>query len=138
MELLSFRQLAIVDDLLRQIRKAILDLQEWNRDIQDADDWLTSSDGMKTLAASCMLIEAIGEGYRNIDERTSGQLLAHRPEIPWRQVIGMRNRIAHGYFDINAEFVWDIIQNDLAPLLYATEFFLDNLYSIIPADDSGK
>jgi len=63
MELLSFRQLAIVDDLLRQIRKAILDLQEWNRDIQDADDWLTSSDGMKTLAASCMLIEAIGEGY---------------------------------------------------------------------------
>lgn len=94
-----------------------------------------SADGMKTLAANCMLIEAIGEGFRNIDDRTAGQLLRHRPEIPWREVIGMRNHIAHGYFDINSDLVWDVIKNDLPPLLDATEFFLSHLNELIPTEE---
>ena len=135
MESLSFKQLGIVDDLLQQIRRAIHDLQQWNEGISDADEWLSSAEGMKTLAANCMLIEAIGEGFRNIDERTHKQLLSSRPEIPWREVIGMRNHIAHGYFDINTDLVWDVIQNDLNPLLEATEYFIAHLYEIIPADE---
>lgn len=135
MECLSFKQLEIVKDLLGQIRQAILDLQQWNENIANADDWLASADGMKTLAANCMLLEAIGEGFRNIDERTHKQLLVSRPEIPWREVIGMRNHIAHGYFDINADLVWDVVQNDLGPLLEATDFFLAHLYELIPVDE---
>ena len=91
MESLSSKQLAIVNDLLGQIKRAILDLQQWNESIKNADEWLSSPDGMKTLAANCMLLEAIGEGFRNIDERTHKQLLVSRPEIPWREVIAMRN-----------------------------------------------
>ena len=64
MESVSYKQLEIVKDLLSQIQRAILDLQTWNKHITNADDWLSSPDGMKTLAASCMLIEAIGEGFR--------------------------------------------------------------------------
>lgn len=63
MEYLSYKQLEIVEDLLQQIKGAILDIQKWNDKISSADDWLSSPDGMKTLAASCMLIEAIGEGF---------------------------------------------------------------------------
>ena len=136
MESVSYRQLEIVEDLLQQIRQAIHDLQKWNEGINSADDWLSSAEGMKTLAANCMLIEAIGEGFRNIDERTSKLLLPHRPEIPWREVIGMRNHIAHGYFDINSDLVFDVIQNDLSPLLEATDFFLNHLFELIPAVDS--
>lgn len=91
---------------------------------------------MKTLAASCMLIEAIGEGFRKIDDKTSKQLLPSRPEIPWRNVVGMRNHLAHGYFDINTDLVFDVIQNDLSPLLEATEYFLTHLYELLPVDDS--
>ena len=90
---------------------------------------------MKTLAADCMLIEAIGEGFKKIDARTNHQLLSIRPEIPWKQVVGMRDHIAHGYFDINTDFVWDVIQNDLNPLLDAVEYFLYNLYELIPVSD---
>ena len=90
---------------------------------------------MKTLAASCMLIEAIGEGFRKIDERTAKQLLPYRPEIPWRDVVGMRNHIAHGYFDINTDLIFDIIQNDLAPLYEATEYFILHLYELLLVDD---
>ena len=135
MESLSSKQLAIVNDLLGQIKQAILDLQQWNKSIASADDWLSSAEGMKTLAANCMLLEAIGEGFRNIDERTHKQLLVSRPEIPWREVIGMRHHIAHGYFDINADLVWDVIQNDLCSLLEATDFFITHLYELIPIDD---
>jgi len=38
-------------------------------------------------------------------------------EIPWRSMRGMRNRIAHGYFDINLEVVWDTVQTALPSLL---------------------
>lgn len=135
MEYLSYKQLEIVEDLLQQIKSAILDIQQWNEKISQADDWLLSPDGMKTLAASCMLIEAIGEGFRKIDDKTAHQLLPLLPEIPWRDVIGMRNHLAHGYFDINTDLVLDVIKNDLSPLLEATDYFLKHLFELLPVDD---
>ena len=39
------------------------------------------------------------------------------PEIPWRNMRGMRNRIAHGYFDINLDMVWDTAQSALPDLI---------------------
>ncbi len=132
---LSYQQLQIVEDILDQIHKAILDLKEWNKDIDSPDTWLLSPDGMKTLAANCMLIEAIGESFKKVDSKTEQQLLKTRPEIPWKQVMGMRDHIAHGYFDINADLVWDVIQNDLQPLQTAVEFFIENLYKIVPIEE---
>ncbi|MEI8300340.1 MAG: DUF86 domain-containing protein [Chlamydiota bacterium] len=35
------------------------------------------------------------------------------PDIPWRQLVGMRNRLIHAYFDVNHEVVWNTIKNDL-------------------------
>ena len=50
--------------LLIQIREAIFQLKDWNKGIHCSDDYYCSPDGMKNLAASCMLIEAIGEGIK--------------------------------------------------------------------------
>ena len=71
---------------------------------------------MKNLAASCMLIEAIGEGVKQIDKFTDSKLLIERPEIPWKDVIGIRNHIAHGYFDIDGDIVFDVVKNNLDSL----------------------
>ncbi len=79
---------------------------------------------MKNLAASCMLIEAIGEGVKQIDKFTDSKLLIERPEIPWKDVIGIRNHIAHGYFDIDGDIVFDVVKNDLDSLQEAIEYFL--------------
>lgn len=113
--------------LLFQIRTAILQLKEWNNNVQSSDDYYCSPDGMKNLAASCMLIEAIGESIKQIDKITEGNLLAKRPEIPWKDVIGIRNHIAHGYFDIDGDMVFDVVENDLDSLLEAIEYFIENL-----------
>jgi uncharacterized protein with HEPN domain len=110
----------------------------WNEHLTDADDFLTSPEGMKTLAADCMLIEAIGEGIKRVDELTQHLLLPQRPEIPWKAVKGMRNHIAHGYFDINNELIWDVIKNDLPDLHNAIDFFIEHLYETIPFDEEEK
>lgn len=109
---------------LLQIKKAIEQLQDWNKDIQNVDDYYSTPDGMKNLAASCMLIEAIGEGVKQIDKLTQSRLLDERPEIPWQDVIGIRNHIAHGYFDIDGDIVLYVIKNNLDELLAAINYFI--------------
>lgn len=109
---------------LLQIKKAIEQLQDWNKDIQNVDDYYSTPEGMKNLAASCMLIEAIGEGVKQIDKLTQSRLLDERPEIPWQDVIGIRNHIEHGYFDIDGDIVLDVIKNNLDELLAAINYFI--------------
>lgn len=109
---------------LLQIKKAIEQLQDWNKDIQNVDDYYSTPEGMKNLAASCMLIEAIGEGVKQIDKLIQSRLLDERPEIPWQDVIGIRNHIAHGYFDIDGDIVLDVIKNNLDELLDAINYFI--------------
>jgi uncharacterized protein with HEPN domain len=129
MEFTSSNKKQRVLGIFEQIRTAIGQLKEWNVDVTQADDYYLSPDGMQKLAASCMLIEAIGEGIHQIDDITEGKLFPERPEIPWEDVIGIRNHIAHGYFDIDGEVVYGVIKQDLDPLLEAIEYFLDVLRS---------
>ena len=117
----------VVLDTLLQIKDAIENLLKWNQGITDMNVLLMSSGGMQDLAGNCMTIMAIGEGFRKIDKMTDGQLLPLRPEIPWHQVFGLRNRIAHGYFDIDIDIISSVVNNDLQPLLDATSFFINTL-----------
>ena len=88
------------------------------------NELLKSPNGMQAVAGNCMLIMAIAEGFKKIDKNTEGQLLLLRPEIPWKQVFGLRNRIAHGYFDIDIDIISEVINEDLRPLLDATDYFI--------------
>ena len=123
----SFTDYNRVKSTLEQMKTAIEQLKEWNAEVSSADDYYMSSTGMQKLAASCMLIEAIGEGIKQIDHITKGALLPERPEIPWADVMGMRNHIAHGYFDIDGDLIFTTIKNDLDALQEAITYFLDNL-----------
>lgn len=127
MEFTSSNKKQRVLGILEQIQTAIGQLKEWNADIKQADDYYLSPDGMQKLAASCMLIEAIGEGIHQIDDITEGKMFPERPEIPWEDVIGIRNHIAHGYFDIDGEVVYNVIKQDLNPLHEAIEYFVEAL-----------
>ena len=127
MEFSSSNEYNRVKSTLNQIKTAISQLKEWNADIKSAEDYYNSSSGMQKLAASCMLIEAIGEGVKRIDQLTKGQLLIERPEIPWIDVMGIRNHIAHGYFDIDGYLIFETIQNDLDALQEAINYFIKNI-----------
>ena len=113
--------------IFQQIENAIGQLKDWNANIETAEDYYLSPDGMQKLASSCMLIEAIGEGIHQIDSLTEGKLLPERPEIPWEDVVGIRNHIAHGYFDIDGEVVLMVVQQDLDPLMEAVNHFIETI-----------
>ncbi len=68
-------------------------------------------------------LEIIGEASRNL----SVELRNHYPNVPWGQIIGMRNRITHAYFDISLEIVWEIAQQDLPALERKVEQILRDI-----------
>lgn len=127
MEFTSYSKKEQVLSVFMQIEKAIEQLQEWNSNIHSANDYYLSPGGMQTLAASCMLIEAIGEGVNKIHRITEKQLLSKRDDIPWEDIIGLRNHIAHGYFDIDGDIVFSVVKEDLVSLLEAVRFFINEL-----------
>ena len=63
------------------------------------------------------LIEMIGEAASRVTKATCS---AH-PEIPWPQIVGMRNRLVHGYYKINLDLLWQTLQQDLNPLIEQLE-----------------
>lgn len=127
MEFTSLDKRNRVKGTLLQIKTAIGQLKEWNEAITSSEDYYVSPGGMQKLAASCMLIEAIGEGFKQINQLTNGEFLSMRPEIPWEDVMGIRNHIAHGYFDIDGDIIFSSVKNDLDDLEEATDFLLGEL-----------
>ncbi|MFA0747164.1 HepT-like ribonuclease domain-containing protein [Fervidibacter sp.] len=57
-------------------------------------------------------LEIIGEACRHI----SDELRQKYPAVPWSQIIGMRNRIIHEYFNVDLNIVWEVVQKDLPEL----------------------
>jgi uncharacterized protein with HEPN domain len=66
----------------------------------------------KTIDSVVRNLEIIGEAANRLPE----DIRAHYPEIEWRNIVGLRNRIVHDYFNIDVEIVWEIIQKDLPNL----------------------
>ena len=127
MEFTSFNERNRVKNTFEQIRTAIGQLQEWNADVSSAEDYYQSYSGMQKLAANRKHIEANRKEIKKINDITKGALLPERPEIPWGDVIGIRNHIAHGYFDINGYLVFSTIKNDLDELKDAIEYFIETV-----------
>ena len=75
----------------------------------------------RTYDATLRNIELLGEAATHIPENVRD---AH-PEIAWRQIIGTRNRLAHGYLGIDDDVIWDIIQTDIPDLLPALSRLLN-------------
>ena len=78
-------------------------------------------------------IQEIGEAASQVGEATRDTV----PQLPWRQVVGMRHNLVHVYFNIKHEAVWQVLSQDLQPLVEALEAALT---APPPADgaDGGK
>jgi uncharacterized protein with HEPN domain len=69
------------------------------------------------------LIEIMGEAANHVSEPCQAKYF----KIPWRQIIGMRNRIIHAYFDVDLDIVWQVITQDLGSLLIEVEKAIKDL-----------
>jgi uncharacterized protein with HEPN domain len=80
-----------------------------------------SADRMLALAV-LKSIEIIGEAASRVSDETRSLL----PDLPWGQMVGIRNRLVHGYFDIDHERVWTTVKDDLGPLVRRLALFLES------------
>ena len=89
--------------------------------ITSSDDFLANEEGLILLDSIAMRLVAIGEGFKNIDKHTDKKLLLAYPEIDWKGVKGIRDILSHHYFDLDAEVIFDICENDLNELMGVTK-----------------
>lgn len=65
-------------------------------------------------------VQLFGEAAKNIPEEIRSQM----PDVPWRELIGMRNHLAHGYFGINNQILWNVIRVEVPKLQQSLENFV--------------
>lgn len=94
----------LIEDMLAAIRKI-------ERYIESMDQGQFHQDE-KTVDAVARNLEILGEVTRQLPE----EFVARFPDVPWRQMAGLRNRIVHDYFGLDLEIIWQIIRHDLPPL----------------------
>jgi uncharacterized protein with HEPN domain len=102
---------------LNRIEEAIQLILKKTELIHSPNDFLMSSDGMFTLSGVCMQLIFIGENVKVINNKTNHSYLNSYPDIPWIEIMGLRDIIAHEYHRIDAEEIFRIIKNDLPDLL---------------------
>lgn len=91
--------------MLDAARKAVEFTSGKDRGSLDSDEQL--------LLSLTRLLEILGEAAKNV----SLEFRQKHPEIPWKDIAGTRDRLTHGYFDVDYDVVWEIVSADLPALI---------------------
>jgi uncharacterized protein with HEPN domain len=101
-----------VADYLAHIYEAIVHARAYLADVADIRALRLDT---KTRDAVVLNIAIIGEASTKIQQAAPAFVAAH-PEVPWRDMSRMRNRLIHNYFDVDLNTVWAVVHDDLPAL----------------------
>jgi len=102
----------LLTDMLDYARRAVVALEGQSREALDTDAVLAG--------ALERFVEVIGEAASRLSESTRETA----PEIPWHEIIAMRNRLVHGYFSVDLDILWTVAHDDLPELIESLERLL--------------
>jgi len=91
---------------IQDILQACDDILNFTQAMDSADEF---QNDRRTFLAVIHSIEIIGEAARQMPK----SFREKHPEIPWRETVGLRNVIAHEYFGLDNEIIWDVIQTQI-------------------------
>jgi uncharacterized protein with HEPN domain len=106
-------------DMLLAARKVI----EFTRGV----DWRRFEESDLIQNAVMRQIQIIGEAASQVSPEYKGE----HPEVPWRDIVAMRNRLVHEYFRILPDRVWDVVENHIPSLVRMLE-------PLVPPEDAGE
>jgi len=106
-------------DYLEDISSAIQDIRSFVRGMS-AEGFMEDK---RTINAVIRSLEVIGEASGKIPKA----MQMRYPNLPWEEIIGMRNRLIHEYFGVDLDIVWQTIQDDLGPLETAIKSMLKDV-----------
>ncbi len=95
-------------DFLVDILNAVNDIETFIKELT----FETFINNREKIYATIYCLQVIGEAVKNLPE----EIREDYPDIPWRKVAGMRDRLIHGYFTVDFYKVWETIKRDLPPL----------------------
>ena len=101
-----------LSDYIEHIRQAATDACDFVQGMEKS----RFLEDRRTQQAVIMSLVIIGEAATKVMDN-HGEFFQSHPEVPWRSMRGMRNRIAHGYFEINLDLVWETVRTALPELL---------------------
>jgi len=117
----------LVIEILEQIIDAIEIVKERCLFAKSQDDFCDSKEGQEKLDSICMKLIAVGESLKKIDFITDKKLLEKYPQIEWKKIKGIRDFISHHYFDLDADVIFGICQNNIDELLQTLKSIRDTL-----------
>ncbi|MCS7178933.1 MAG: DUF86 domain-containing protein [Anaerolineae bacterium] len=117
----------LVRDVLQHILESTRVIAKRFAAISSPEDFLSSDEGLEKLDAICMQLIAIGESVKQLDKITGGTLLPRYPQVEWKEVMGMRDMLAHHYFQLDTEVVYSVCAYHIGVLEQTVEKMLADL-----------
>jgi uncharacterized protein with HEPN domain len=102
----------------------MLDMSLQARDILSEKDRTAFDQEIVLRLALTHLIQVIGEAAQQVSQ----EFQALHPQVPWREIIGMRHRIVHDYLNVDEDVVWEVVQQDLPRLVTILENMIPPAY----------
>jgi uncharacterized protein with HEPN domain len=100
-------------ELFLEIDEAIRRIERRFVDINSPEDFICDDNGLDRLDGISMMLISISENIKRLEKVAGTDLLNRYPEIPWLGIKGIRNILAHDYFNIDAEEIYKICSSDL-------------------------
>jgi len=98
----------LIVELLSKMIEATEKVLYRSKNISSVDDFLENDESLMLLDSLCMQFIALGEAVKKIDKLTDKKLLTKYPNIPWKDIAGIRDILSHHYFDLNADVIYDV------------------------------
>ncbi|MEM9273452.1 MAG: DUF86 domain-containing protein [Cyanobacteria bacterium P01_F01_bin.143] len=108
-----------LEDYLQDILDAIAAIKQFTSGIEFAE----FSQNMEKVYAVSRALEIIGEAVKRIPHSIRNQY----PDIPWKDIAGMRDKLIHDYFNTDVEIIWQAVQEDIPQLKMMITRVLENL-----------
>ena len=103
-------------ELFIEIDEAIRRIERRFAGINSPEDFTRNDNGLDRLDGISMMLISISENIKRIEKIAGADFLNQYPDIPWLSIKGIRNILAHDYFNIDAEEIYQICSSDLEPL----------------------
>lgn len=111
---------------LNEILESIQLIKEWSCNINNPDDFLSSSNNVMAFNACVMRLQVIGENVGKLLKKEN-DLLSSYTNIPWLAIYDMRNLISHEYSNIDEEIIFSVIKYDLLELEKTIEKIIEKI-----------
>jgi len=95
-------------DYFEDILEAIIDISNFIDDLT----FHKFTNDKKTINAVIRSLEIIGEASKKVSQ----EIKENNQNIPWKEMTGMRDKMIHGYFDLDLVTIWETVKNDIPPL----------------------